>query len=78
MAQKSIKRERVRSFCFTLNNWKQEEYDWLAQKLKSEKVNYYIIGKEKGESGTPHLQGYVYFTNATELGPLLKLNPRIH
>ena len=78
MAQKSIKRERVRSFCFTLNNWKQEEYDWLAQKLKSEKVNYYIIGKEKGESGTPHLQGYVYFTNARELGPLLKWNPRIH
>jgi len=46
-------------WCFTLNNYVEEEdvpriSAWCEQEAK-----YWIIGRETGESGTPHLQGYV-------------------
>lgn len=44
-----------RNFCFTLNNWTQVEYDELQ---RNNAFEYIIIGKEVGETGTPHLQGY--------------------
>lgn len=48
------------AWCFTLNNWSEKEYEFLSSKLLdlSEKY-FYIVGKEVGESGTPHLQGYI-------------------
>jgi len=42
---------------FTLNNYSEEEYGRCQEFIKSV-CRYGIIGKEKGESGTPHLQGY--------------------
>jgi len=43
-------------FCFTLNNYVKED----TEVLKSiEWIKYGIVGKEIGESGTPHLQGYI-------------------
>lgn len=54
---------RARAWCFTLNNWTQEEYNVVV----SCSCRYLIVGKEIGESGTPHLQGYVCFRNARRL-----------
>lgn len=45
-----------KNWCFTLNNYNDEE---LRRIVNSEGVHYLIIGKEVGEGGTPHLQGYV-------------------
>lgn len=39
---------------------------------------YLIIGKEFGDSGTPHLQGFVQFCSKKSLVGLKKFNPRIH
>lgn len=48
---------RGRAFCFTINNYNDEcltELNiWLV-----ENTTYAVYGKEIGDSGTPHLQGY--------------------
>lgn len=52
----------VARWCFTINNWTQEELDCLLQCGK-EKAKYLCIGREVGSGGTRHLQGYVNFKN---------------
>lgn len=46
---------------FTLNNWTQKEYDELKSAFSAKNIDLWIIGKEIGENGTPHLQGYFEF-----------------
>lgn len=51
--------QRARAWCFTLNN-----YDENAEcQLRRLNCQYLVYGREIGTSGTPHLQGYVYFTH---------------
>lgn len=47
----------AKNYCFTINNYTDEEYSGILCSLRS-KSKYFIIGKEIGDSGTPHLQGY--------------------
>jgi len=56
----------AKRWCFTLNNYTSNDID--AFKFHSSKYKKCIIGEEVGESGTPHLQGYIYFN--TKLRPL--------
>lgn len=64
---------RARRYCFTLNNYTNEEIDTLTHLFDE-----YVIGKETGDEGTPHLQGYVEFKNARSILELKKINNRIH
>jgi len=41
-------------------------------------VKYLVYQKEKGENGTPHLQGYVQFELQKQLVGVKKLNARAH
>ena len=52
-----------------MNNYSEVEFELLL-KVQSK---YLVVGKEVGESGTPHLQGYVEFENARTLGGVKKL-----
>lgn len=62
-------RKRARSFCFTHNNYGEDD---LASLQALTFVKYGCVGKEIGESGTPHLQGYLLVKNPKELSAMIK------
>lgn len=47
-------------WCFTFNNYTDPETAMLLDLIRSCSADY-IIGREVGEEGTPHLQGYLEF-----------------
>lgn len=49
-----------RHWVFTLNNYNDED-EATIQALAG--VDYLVYGRETGEAGTPHLQGFISFTN---------------
>jgi len=65
----------AKHWCFTLNNYESADIDRLAsvgstiglESGPGSSVVYLVYGKEVGESGTPHLQGYVSFARRTSL-----------
>lgn len=67
---------KIRGYCFTVNNYTDE--DLLDVDRLVGESHYIIVGKEVGENGTPHLQGYVYFENPRSFGGIKKLLPRAH
>ena len=65
--------DRVRGFCFTINNPISNKSIWLGYLVKN-KIKYAVIGDEIcPKTGTPHLQGYVEFTNPRTMSGVIKL-----
>jgi len=67
---------RYRGWCFTLNNYTEQDEEHIKHVLTSF-ARYIIYGREVApETGTPHLQGYVYFNNARQRKAVSRLLPR--
>lgn len=61
-----------KSWCFTLNN-----YTDLEEKVFEHiECNYIVYGREFGESGTPHLQGFITFKQGKRFAAMKKLQKR--
>lgn len=66
------------NYCMTLNNWTIEEYNKILCFFKEDSSNEWIIGKEKGKMGTPHLQIYVHFAKKKRFSAIKKVCDRFH
>ena len=62
---------KYRNFTFTVNNYTEDDISKL-QSLSST-VRYLVYGKEVGDAGTPHLQGFVSFNNPRKFDSVRKL-----
>lgn len=69
---------KFRGYCFTLNNYTEDEENIIYSLPWEYSDSYGVVGKEIGESGTPHLQGYIRFKNATSFNTVKALLPRAH
>jgi len=63
-----------RNICFTINNPTEEDVHWCEQVVCS----YICYGRERGESGTPHIQGYIEFEVPKRFTTLKRECPRGH
>lgn len=56
---------KTRNWCFTWNNFSEADHEYVTKLIEMRDMcTYAIIGKEVGESGTPHLQGFLAMKNA--------------
>jgi len=66
-----------RNWVFTLNNYTEKELKdietWTSKGVEG--VGY---GKEVGENGTPHLQGFLVMTKKSAMSTVKTLNSRMH
>lgn len=67
-------KEPTNKWTFTINNYTEKD----IEKLKRFEVSYICIGKETGENGTDHLQGFVIWKRSYRLTGLKKLMPTAH
>jgi len=67
---------KFRAWCFTLNNYNHQDEQHIQNIVKGF-ARYIVYGRELApETGTPHLQGYVYFHNARQRKAVSRLLPR--
>jgi len=69
-----VRAQRHRRWCFTLNHYSEDEIGSLDNLT----CKYLIYGKEVGESGTPHLQGFLIFEDLVSLAKCKERIPRAH
>jgi len=68
---------QAKLWCFTLNNYGGGAIETMIKVLQPK--DKYIIGKEVGDEGTPHLQGFINFYTKKRMSQLKKLHPsQIH
>lgn len=70
---------QAKHWCFTLNNYSDNEVATVRSAAESEGTVYLVFGREVGECGTPHLQGFVSLSNRTSFGVVkAMLGGRVH
>lgn len=60
---------QLRRWCFTINNYTDEDVTRIESLYTNpdNHITYLVIGREVGDNGTPHLQGFVTFSRRKTL-----------
>ena len=75
---------RALRWCFTLNHYTDVEYDTIFPPLEdgakrlNDLLEYACVGKEIGDSRTPHLQGFIVLRVRGRLTTVRSILPRAH
>lgn len=70
---------KTKYYCFTLNNYNDNDIQRLRDANDNTRVSYIVFGREVGESGTPHLQGYIELNLRSTMGQVKSiLGSRVH
>lgn len=51
----------AKHWVFTVNNWEAADHDRIRSFVDLIGATYVVVGRERGENNTPHLQGFVSF-----------------
>ena len=65
-------------WCFTTNNYTDVQVASTKALFDSDDVRYGVFGFETGESGTPHLQGFIIFHRNKRFNAVSRLLPGSH
>lgn len=68
------KQTQSKYWCFTINN-PMDNYGDLKRLIK---WSYMVVGREIGDEGTPHLQGFVAMETRVRFTTMKKLIPKAH
>ncbi|AXH74253.1 MAG: putative viral replication protein [Cressdnaviricota sp.] len=72
------KMSRAINWCFTTNNYNDQHILRLRSLYEDDNCNYIVFGKEVGEQGTPHLQGFCCFKKRKTFNQVKALIPDSH
>ena len=71
-------RTQGKRWVFTHNNYSAEDETRIQALFQSDDVKYGVYGREVGESGTRHLQGFIVFIGNKRFNAVRRLFPRAH
>lgn len=69
---------KLRRFCFTWNNYPTDAEEQVRKFAAAKRALYVIVGRETGESGTPHLQAYVHLKHQMTFKSFKLQFPLVH
>ena len=71
-----MSRNITRGWCFTINNYTEADEHVVFE--MEQYAKYVVCGRECGENGTPHLQGFVYFSTEKSMKQMKEIHSTAH